>query len=443
MKNLIFAAALTAALAAVGLDTDTGKFVNQGVGPDTVKLPADKIYPQGRLFPFTFYSTGGGSMEKRGKLLPDAEREADTQEIVRGGVTMIGPQYELNDQVAATARKYGVKAVYTVHPVIDGKTLNRPLLLQLAKDDPEHYLERIKAAMAKLIREQAKNPEIAWWDVSPEEPRFWIAPEVAYIQAAYEVIKANDPLKRPVFVYEPGHRGAGSLAKFLPYQDLSVKGTYTNYSGHRNSRAWVRHSIEQETTAIKLAKRPGVVPIALLEMFQQPKPEEMKLIRDWVRHDVYCSLVSGAKGIMVFSASKRPKFTARPEYLKAYLEVCNELNGKQQLGQIFLFGKPMTDLECVIVEGDETIEAKCGKEMKKLPAVSFASYAWNNRRYAFAVNSTQKPVKIIISGLVYGSGVTVRGIFDPELEFTAPEGDFEYTLKPYEAAGFEIFLNSK
>ena len=123
MKNLIFAAVLSVTLAAGGLDTDTGKFFNQGVGPDTVKLPADKIYPQGRLFPFTFYSTGGGSMEKRGKLLPDAEREADTQEIVRGGVTMIGPQYELNDQAAATARKYGVKAVYTVHPVIDGKVL--------------------------------------------------------------------------------------------------------------------------------------------------------------------------------------------------------------------------------------------------------------------------------------------------------------------------------
>lgn len=442
MKTTLFTLLTMSAVLLCGLDTNTAKFFRREAGPETVKLPADKIYPQGRLFPFTFYSTGGGSVEKRGKLLPEAEREDDTAWIVKGGVTMIGPQYELNGQAVATAKKYGVKAVYTVHPVIDGKELTRPLLLKLAKEDPEHYLDRIREAMTKLIREQAKNPEIAWWDVSPEELRFWIKPEVEYIKLAYETIKANDPLKRPVFFYEPGHRGAGSMAKFLPYQDLSVKGTYTNYSGRRAMRAWVRYSIEQEVEAIKLAKRPEVTPIALLEMFQQPKEEEqLKLIRDWVRHDVYCALAAGAKGIMVFSASKRPKFAAWEEYLKAYLEVCGELNGKQQLGQVFLFGKPMSDIECSVVEGAETVEVKCGKEMKKLPSVTFASYSWNGRRYVFAVNSSNAPVKIIISGLVYGSGVTVRSVIGPKQEFTAPEGDFESTLKPLEAAGFEIYLN--
>ena len=268
MKTILFTLLMMSAALLFGLDTDTAKFFRREAGPETVELPADQIYPQGRLFPFTFYSTGGGSMKKRGELLPEAEREADTAQIVKAGVTMIGPQYELNDRAVATARKYGVKVVYTVHPVIDGKELDRPLLLKLAEEDPEHYLDRIREAMTKLIREQAKNPEIAWWDVSPEELRFWITPEVEYIKLAYETIKANDPLKRPVFFYEPVHRGAGCLAKFLPYQDLSVKGTYTNYSGHRAARAWVRHSIGQETggNKSKAAKLLGLRSAPALEV---------------------------------------------------------------------------------------------------------------------------------------------------------------------------------
>lgn len=157
MKTILFTLLMMSAALLFGLDTDTAKFFRREAGPETVELPADQIYPQGRLFPFTFYSTGGGSMKKRGELLPEAEREADTAQIVKAGVTMIGPQYELNDRAVATARKYGVKVVYTVHPVIDGKELDRLFarLEELIRKNELESLPEMSAACYSLLLELA------------------------------------------------------------------------------------------------------------------------------------------------------------------------------------------------------------------------------------------------------------------------------------------------
>ena len=85
---------------------------------------------------------------------------------------------------------------------------------------------------------------------------------------------------------------------------------YTNYSGHRADRAWNIWSIQQELEAKKILQRDDLVILALPEMFQQPKEEELPLVPSWVRYDVYSALVTGAQGIVVFSAIKRSKFTA-------------------------------------------------------------------------------------------------------------------------------------
>ena len=51
------------------------------------------------------------------------------------------------------------------------------------------------------------------------------------------------------------------------------------------------------------------------------------MIPKWVRHDVYLSLISGAKGIVVFSGWRRPKFPAFDRYFEAYAECAREING--------------------------------------------------------------------------------------------------------------------
>ena len=433
---------LTAALLESGaLDTDTEKFFS-GPRASEIKLPDSQVYPRGRLFPFSFYSVGGGAESKRGELLPDAVRLADQEKILKSGATLVGPQYELNETSRKEAAKYGFRLIYSICPEINGKAVTRDFFRELEKTRRKFDEKAISRSIAEQVRRAAQCREIAWWDITPEEMRFWMPEERRYLEVARKAILENDPWKRPVFMYEPGHRNASSLAKLLPYQDLSVKGTYVNYSGMKNQRAWARYSMRQQVEAIRLAGLSRIVPIALPEMFQQPRPEELAQVRNWVRHDVYAMLASGAKGVLVFSASRRPDFSARETYLNAYLEVCRELTGPLKLGEVFLFGAPRSDLEYSVLEGPEEITFSYQRKKHTCSSVATANLAYDGARYVVLVNSAGKAVKMIVSGLVYGSGVTVKSLLDSTEEFIAPEGDFEVELKPLEAAVFKVFNKS-
>lgn len=74
LKTIIFLLTATA-FHAFSVDNDMERFFAGPCSGD-IRLPADQVYPQGRLFPFSFYSTGGGSVTRRGVLLPEAERLA-------------------------------------------------------------------------------------------------------------------------------------------------------------------------------------------------------------------------------------------------------------------------------------------------------------------------------------------------------------------------------
>ena len=435
MKKTVSILLLLAAGAVFAIDTNKDKFFGGGPTDADIKLPADKVYPMGRLFPFSFYSTGGGP---RGELLPPQEKDKVMKEIVDAGASLIGPQYELTDQIIADAKKYHVGAVMTVRGIYNGEQITKLFFRASTPLDPKKMTEET----APVIRELAKNPEIAYWDVTPEERRHWKQRDVLYLKTMYEIIKANDPLKRPVFMYEPGHRGADSLVKLLPYQDLSAKGTYTSYSGFKTQRVWVRYSVEQETKAIKAAAlgRP-VVPFLLPEMFRDVPENEYPQIESWVRHDVYCGIANGARGVLVFSARRRTNFAAYPKYLAAYLRVCRELSKGSELSQAILFGKPTSDLEITITSGPEKIPLKKNKIDTTYPSLSVAQFLWNGARYLLVVNSADQPVKAMADNLVYGSGITVKNLLSlkNEPEFTAPEGNFEIDLAPYEAACFKIW----
>ena len=433
---------LMSAIGCGAFSTDTEKFFSSGTD-SAAGLPADRIYPAGRLFPFSFYSVGGGSMEKRGNLLPKSQKEKDQREIISAGVTMIGPQYELNDQVIGDARKFKVKAFYTVRPVIDGKTVTREYLETLGKQKKSLDVKKLEQAVKDIVVKAAQAREIAWWNITPEELRYWEDNEILYLKTVAETIRKYDPLKRPVFMYEPNARTAKALAKTAKYVDIVGKGMYTNYSGMKNSRVWCRWTIEQEIEAIKSAGRKGAIPIALPEMFQQPADKELKMINSWVRHDIYSALIAGAKGIVVFSASKRPKFSARRKYLDAYLKICRELTGKLKLGHVFLFGKRRKDLTVKIIDGPSTVRLKKRKVDKTYKSVAMANIACNNNRYVFLANSSNESVSLIVGGLVYGSGITIQETFCPDDIFTAPEGDFEVELKPLEVKAFKIYNSNK
>ncbi len=415
-------------------------FFDQGPMAQDIKLSEAGVFPRGRQFPFSFYSTGGGSVAKRGELLPEAEKRADQLEILNAGVTLIGPQYELNGECVQLAREYKRHAIYTLVPELDGKPLIGSKAFDQFNDKNPMPATKIGASIAAQVRAVAADPEIAWWDITPEELRFWRKNEVAYLKLATDVIRANDPLKRPIMMYEPGHRNADALTKLTPYLDFIAKGMYTNYSGWGKNRVWVLYSTGEAVQARKQLKRPEITVLALPEMFVEPKDKaERALIPTWVRHDVYGSLIAGAQGVLVFSASKRPNFESRQAYLDAYLEICRELVGPAGLGQVFLFGKRMDDLEFQTVSGPEKLELTVAKKKVEMPAVALANFAYDHLRYVFVVNSSNEPVSGMVRGLVYGGDVMVRDMWSDAPAWHAPEGEFEVELPPLGVAAYVVY----
>ena len=422
-------------LGAVANNTDTATFFKTTVGIKQ-QLSADKVYPRGTKFPFSFYSIGGGSEKKRGEKLPANKRIADQQQLVDCGITMIGPQYELNDIVLADAKKFNLHAIYTIFPKINGEIVNIPYFNKLRKSRTVFDMQQAQQQITSIVKKVAANHSIGWWDITPEELRHWFKNEMKYLKMACQTIRQNDPLKRPIFMYQPGHRPAKELAKTSKYLDIIGKGMYPNYSGLKTQRIFCRWTIEQELEAIKILGGKGKIPIAVPEMFQQPSATDMAKIPLWVRHDVYCALVAGAKGVVVFSASKRAKFKARTKYLTAYMQVCRELQG--DLGQAFLFGQRKDDLTVSVIDGPENVTLKFLKKVKTYPAVSMVNIAWKNSRYVVLVNSAEAAVEVMVDDLVYGRGVTVMDLNTKD-KFTAPEANFRVDLPALGVKLFKIY----
>lgn len=414
-------------------------FFDMGPTAAEIKLPADQVFPRGRVFPFAYYSIGGGSEAKRGELLPEAEKRADQKEIMEAGTTLIGPQYELNGEAVALAREYRRQTVYTIIPEVDGAKLVGSRAFDKYNAANPLPREKIAASIAAQVKAVADNPEIAWWDITPEELRYWRPVEVEYLKLATDTIRANDPLQRPIMMYEPGHRDANSLTKLTPCLDFIAKGMYTNYSSKGDERVWTRYSTQEAVKARELLKRPEIAILALPEMFVEPKTAaERAMIPVWVRHDVYSALTAGAQGVLVFSASKRPNFSSRPIYLDAYKTVASELTGKLDLGTVFLFGKRMDDLEFQNISGPETVKLTMKNGDLTLPATAMANIAFNRLRYVILVNSSPETVTGMVSGLPYGNDVTVRDLWSDRPAWSAPEGEFEVELPPWGVRAFVL-----
>jgi len=380
---------------------------------------ADKVYPQGRIFPMTMFSVGGTS----GGKAPEKDLQAALKRYKAYGFTMMGPQYELNDRILDDAKAHGLKVLYTV-----GMPLNFH-----AKTPPKFTAQDVENAIKTQVLKVAKNPQIGWWYLQPEELRHWRKNEMMYLETAVDTIHRTDPLKRPVWMYDPGHRVADGLSHTAKRLDLCGKGIYTNYSGQRDSRIWIRWSIEQEIEGIKKAGA-SAIPIAVPEMFQQPDAEHLAMIPKWVRHDVYLSLVAGARGVVVFSLRKRPKFAAHEAYYSAYGQVARELCLEPGLGQVFLFGERRKDIRIEVLQGPKQIPPKEGTggirpPARKYPPVSILDAAHKSGRYLFAVNSANTPVRIRVKGLP-GERILGEGVFGRTQPLEIKQGTFELQFAP-------------
>jgi len=347
--------------------------------PIAPELPADRLYPQGRRLLFTCYSI---------KSVKD--------DWTRPGWTAIGPYYGAQtgqqfapfDNPMEAAAALGVQCLYRVG-----------LDIRFLEEHVTPPDEAIRAAVTEQVTAVVDRPEIGIWYLTPEELRYWRADEMRYLQTAADAIRAADPQHRPVMLYEPNNRGAEALAKTLPFLDVSCRGLYANGTGHTHQRAWIRWGVEQQVAAVATVK-PEAAAYAALWMAGDPAdPADVGRIPDWTRHDVYCSLVNGARGIVVWSGFRRQGFTTFDAYLDGYAACAEELNGPLGLGQVFLFGERRDDLQVSVVSGPSEQMVTFGEEQRSLPSLSVFSAAYGLARYLVLVNSAEEAVTVQVDGL--------------------------------------------
>lgn len=355
------------------------------------KLPADGIFPRGRKLAFMGYS-------------------GDPARDLANGFSVAGLVY--GDQTSYL--KQCAEKNWPVAAHIGARiTFNDKAPDKYKVDEPA-----LRAEIARQTQALAPQRNIIWWAVHPEELRPWRGDEMRYLEIVTSEIRANDPEKRPVFLYNPNNRDAGSLAPIAKHVDVIAKGSYVNSAGKKRERAWVRWGIEQEVAAIEKAGRPGAFPLLMPELCADPPAGEETEIRAWVRHDIYLGMAAGAKGVNIWSLFKRKEVKKTWQlWYDAYTECARELNGDRKVAQVFLFGEKRDDIHVenrkspaktgIELGGDAEPETSSPEESAKR-RVDFASwtkaeFAYGNSRYVFLIHSGNEPATFTLSGWPTGS----------------------------------------
>ena len=355
--------------------------------PDAgANLPTDRIYPRGRKMAYMGYSG-----------VPARD--------LTNGFTVAGPVY--GNQTPYLNQCFTNRWPVIAH-IGGGVTFQDKNPNKYKVDEPS-----LRSNIASQVRSLAGHMDIAWWAVSPEELRPWRGDEMKYLAIVSETIRTNDPAHRPIYIYNPNNRDAGTLTTIAKYIDVIGKGCYVNSCGKKRDRVWVRWSVEQELAAVRSTGRAGGIALVMPELCQDPEPGEDTEIRAWVRHDVYLGLVSGAKGMLTWSLFPRGSVKRTwGLWYNAYAECGRELNGARGLSQIFLFGEPRSNLLVKVARGAQTVGLKLGGDAepettseqeranREVKAASWtkAEYAYGDSRWLFLVNSANTNAAFELSG---------------------------------------------
>lgn len=381
-------------------------------------LPVEGFYPNGRKFAFMGYS---------GK----PERD------LTNGFTVAGAVYGNQMPYLEKCFEAGWPVLAHVGPKVtfDDKAKDKYKI-----DEPS-----LRATVTEQVKLLAPHKEILWWGVHPEELRPWRTDEMKYLEIVCDVVRKNDPLNRPIYLYNPNHRNSGSLEPVAKLVDVIAKGCYVNLCGKKRERAWVRWSMEQECDVINKTGRSGAFPILMPELCKDPEPGEESEIAGWVRHDVYLGMISGAKAVNIWSLFKRTEVKKTYDlWYNAYAECASELTGKKALAQIFLFGEQRSDLKVVrnddhksalLAIGGAAEPTTTNEQERDAKKIAFASWssaelAYGKSRYLFIVNSANEKAEFTISGWPKGSQA-VNVFTDESIPLAGEEGNFKIELLAY------------
>jgi hypothetical protein len=390
-------------------------------------IPGLSIYPKGNVFPFLGYS---------GVPARDA----------KNGFSVTGPDYGTAFHAKPLERERKLKAIRDAglpYPAFIGIDMRFH-----DKAGPRTLTEpQIREEITRQVRSLADDPLVCWWYVVPEEIRFWRKNEMDYLKTVTTTIRSLDPHGRPVWMYEPNHRNHENLEKTGIYQDIIGKGCYVNLAGFQKDRVWVRWSVEQEVKAAstlfqKDGRRRGV--LVMPELCADPEnPEDDKWIPTWTRHDVYLGLISGARGVAIWSLFPRPAVRRTwQSWYDSYASLARELGTTHHLGSVFLDGKPSQTLSVRQTQGPTETSLFLGDRTKLetgtttaaeratattiYPALASAVLDHRDATYVFLCNShPDASIQVQIDGLAGRNTLTLP-------QGTPPPPDAVIALAPYQ-----------
>jgi len=390
-------------------------------------LAADGIWPQGQQLMWAGYS---------GQAARD----------LRNGFNVAGPQYGArNEQQLTACAEAKIPVIAHISPFPGNVNGSWEVAAKLSQAE---VYERVSEHVKRLT----SHPTIIMWAIIPEELRPWRKDEMEYLQVVIAAIRAHDPKQRPIFLYNPNHRDTQSLAPIARHLDVIGKGCYTNLAGHQDNRAWVRWSVEQ-VAAAAAAGRAGSWPIVMPELCKDPAPADRALIPTWVKHDCYLGLMSGAKGMLLWSLHPRSEVKETwKQWYDAYAGLGKELNRPDGLGKVFLFGEARDDLKVTTVEKrmpfplgksartaleDTTTLPREGTKGMLHPWTK-TEYQLGSTRYVFLANSIPEATTFQIAGLPSG-GLALQDIFSgSEIELPRSGQPLELKLNPWEVRALRL-----
>lgn len=362
---------------------------------------AERLYPVGRKLLFSLYSV---TEPQLGGLKDD-------------GYTAIGPYYSDKQLAPERSRVAGLPYLHSVGPRIDFGEQSFSSAAESAALD----------TLIADVTDARRQPGLAIWYLANEEPRFWRADEMSWLDQSTNAIRIHDPGQRPIMVYEPNHRIADELATTGSYVDAIAKGSYANLVGMKDQRSWIRWSVEQVVAA---ADESDALPVSVLLMFRdQESAADIAAIGARARHDVFLSMVAGAKGILIYSGdNSRPGFERDYQaFYDGYASAARDLNLDKNLAEIFLFGEPGATPAIDVLSGPDVLSFDYRDETHSYPSVSTLTKSMYGRRFLFLVNSANVPVAVSID--VQSADGTIEDYLDDRP--LSPQEVSEFVLPAY------------
>jgi hypothetical protein len=404
LSSLALLAAALPALAA------GNPFFSGGKAP--AGLPKEGAFPKGQQMLFTFYSL----------------EEPQIETAKASGVTALGPYYGDMAKPLSMAHQHGLPFIYSMGLKVEFPKGG----YQMPSD--QAITNAVKAEMAQV----GSDSSILFWNLRCEELRWWKKDDMHWLELTTKAIRQYDPLHRPIYMYEPNGRASSDLQKTYPYLDMVGKSTYVSLAGFDKQRSWVKFSVDQINGGISAA-RPGATAVVPLQMSADPKdPADDAMVPRWTRHDVFCSLVNGARGVLVWSGAHRKGLERTWQaYFDGYLSAAKQLNGPMDLGRVILWGEKKDDLKLAIASGEKSQFLDSRKGSATEPAVSFLDDAFGGHRYLIIVNSSNAPVKVSISG-VPKTGVRMESLFGDDKNPAFANGTITTSLEGLGVAAIKL-----